>query len=203
MPRGCYHKPVKPDVQVETGSPRGTKNKVMPTSDSAPKELVPFSPVDFNHTSTHHPSEIHQGAAHFILHPEVPLRWKLFYLLVSLSTVSLQIVALLGLLSDVDALEVDDILSLYKEMNPLDWTMGVLVSFLTAFSVYSEVRERGRAGELASSSAHDLLTRLVSRAGVRISTFPLLSPPVDLIRRCLKRGSLPYLSRCACGARCW
>ena len=46
------------------------------------------------------------------MHPKVPTRWKLFYLLVSAATISLQILALLGLMGDIAPLSLTEILSL-------------------------------------------------------------------------------------------
>ena len=115
---------------------------------------IPYSSLDFDTPTINHPSEFHQATVHFVLEPTVPLRWKLYYLSVSAFTLFLQGVALFGLMSDIEAKTTHEILSLYRDMNPLDWWMSCLVGILTAFAVQSELSQSRLAEVMIKHAIH-------------------------------------------------
>ena len=133
--------PPPPAVAAATALKTSETSKSATLAHTEMEDEVPYSFLTIPDTMTYHPSEFHQAAVHYCTHPKVPTRWKFFYLLVSAATISLQILALLGLMGDIAPLTVPDILSLYKDMGRLDWFMSLLVAFLTAFSVQSEMTQ--------------------------------------------------------------
>lgn len=84
------------------------------------------------------PGELHQATNHFILHPDVPCGAKLYYLSMSSVAVGLQIMGILALLSSVEAMSVDEILSKYQAMQSLDYFMHILLCILVACTVHAE-----------------------------------------------------------------
>jgi hypothetical protein len=115
---------------------------------------IPYSSVDFATTTTNHPSEFHQATVHFVLQPSVPLRWKGYYMTVSTMTLGVQGLALLGLMSDIEAKTTHEILELYRDMNTLDWWMSFLVGLLTAFAVQSELSQSRLAEVMIKHAMH-------------------------------------------------
>ena len=141
-----------PDANAMTSAARKqTTNQVVPAEkyavDASQPSAPPYSPFGISEEAVTTPSEFHQAAVHFILHAAVPFRWKLFYLCCSFAIVALQIIALLGLISDVDELTTDDILTLFCDMGRLDYGMSVLVALLMSFLVYGEMQQ-ARVAEL-------------------------------------------------------
>jgi multisubunit Na+/H+ antiporter MnhB subunit len=155
-------------------TPTTSRNQVAPADSGKDDagEIIPYSTFDFGAPTVNHPSEFHQAVVHFIMQPKVPLRWKLYYLTMSCATIALQGLALLGLMSDIEAKTTPDILSLYQDMNTLDWWMSILVGFLTAFSVQSELSQ-SRLAEVMIKQAMHSEDEEESRMAIKWS-FPLM-----------------------------
>ena len=86
-------------------------------------------------------SECHQAATHIILHPAVPLLYKLRYFSMSLGIVVLQSVSILALLAAVDQMGTTDILGEFRSMHILDWFMHITLCFLIGFTVHTELEQ--------------------------------------------------------------
>ena len=87
------------------------------------------------------PCEMHQAAAHFILHPQVPIMYKLKYFAITSTMVGLQICAIYAMLSAVDDMASTDVLSSFMDMHTMDWWMHICLSFLIGFAAHAELEQ--------------------------------------------------------------
>lgn len=134
--------------------------------------LLPYSCIDSSVPMVDNPTEFHQATIHFALHPNVPVLWKVFYVVTCLGTITLQILALIGLLSDVENLTVMELKDLFLEMSSMDYYMLVVVAILSAMIVYGETSQARTAEAMLREAFVSDATP--NRAAVVFWGFPLL-----------------------------
>lgn len=94
-----------------------------------------------SNVAVEHPQEVHQGAIHFCVHPAVPVVYKIKYMLMSASLVTLQAFSITALLAAVDGMQPEDISEKYMDMHTLDWFMHILLMLLIGASALSELEQ--------------------------------------------------------------
>ena len=87
------------------------------------------------------PQEFHQAMSHFVLNPVVSFPYKCYYLFMSYFTVSVQIMALAGLLANLDHMSESEIIDTFTKMHDLDWFMHIVAWMLISANVLTETRQ--------------------------------------------------------------
>ena len=105
--------------------------------------------------ATESPGEVHQAAFHLILHPAVPLLYKLKYLIMSVTVVALQTLAIAAMLISVTEMASDAVLVQFTEMHTLDWFMHILLCILVGFVVHQELEQSQIAGMMVTQAFED------------------------------------------------